>query len=228
MPARGTFTSRSHFSRLSLSVVLSIGQLLRGNDREFFDLFARAGANVVRAAELLSEMLAGFPDSRGLARDILICEQHGDQLTHEVNRRLNQTFVTPIEREDIIRLSSALHDIVDLAEEVADCLGLYRIEAPMVQAQALANVLVDAARQLELAIPLIRAFDDISAHTIEVHRLENEGDRIVRGAIASLFEGGIDPMVVIRWKDIFEQLENAIDATERAALILEGIVIKNA
>jgi uncharacterized protein Yka (UPF0111/DUF47 family) len=111
---------------------------------------------------------------------------------------------------------------------VADYLGLYRIEAPMLQAQALAHVLLDAARQIELAIPLVREFKDISRHTVEVHRLENEGDRIVRGAIASLFERGIDPMVVIRWKDIFERLENAIDSTERAADILESIVIKNA
>jgi Protein of unknown function DUF47 len=111
------------------------------------------------------------------------------------------------------RLSSALDDIVDYIEEVADYLTLYRIEAPMVQAQALAHVLVDATRQIDWAIPLMRGFKSISKYTIEVHRLENEGDRIVRGAIASLFEGGIDPMVVIRWKDIFEMLENAIDAT---------------
>jgi uncharacterized protein Yka (UPF0111/DUF47 family) len=125
-------------------------------------------------------------------------------------------------------LSSALDDIVDFTEEVADRLSLYGVEAPMLQAQSLADVLVDATRQIELAIPLMREFKSIGKHTIEVHRLENEADRIVRGAIASLFEGGIDPMVVIRWKDLFERLEDAIDATERAAFILEGIVIKNA
>jgi predicted phosphate transport protein (TIGR00153 family) len=206
----------------------SIGQLLRGTDREIFDLFERAAANIVRAAELLDEMLAGFPETQGLARDILICEQNGDQITHELIRRLNQTFVTPIDRTDVLRLSSALDDIVDYIEEVADYLGLYRIEAPMVQAQALANVLLDSTRQIELAIPLVREYKDISQYTVEVNRLENEGDRITRAAIASLFEGGIDPMVVIRWKDIFERLENAIDSTERAANFLEGIVIKNA
>jgi predicted phosphate transport protein (TIGR00153 family) len=206
----------------------SFGDLLRGSDREYFDLFERAGANIVHAAELLDEMLAGFPESQGLAREILICEQDGDQITHEVIRRLNQTFVTPIDREDILELASSLDDIVDYTEEVADYLGLYRVEAPMSQAQRLARVLRDATRQIALAIPLIRGFKDISPHTVEVHRLENEGDRIVREAIASLFEVGIDPMVVIRWKDIFERLENAIDSTERAADILEGIVIKNA
>jgi hypothetical protein len=208
--------------------VAAIGSLLRGSDREFFDLFERAGANVVRAAELLDEMLSGFPESTGLARDILICEQDGDQITHELIRRLNQTFVTPIDREDILELASALDDIVDLTEEVADYLGLYQIEAPMDQALALAHVLADATREIALAIPLARDFNDISRHTVEVHRLENEGDRIVRGALAALFQGGIDPLVVIRWKDLFEKLEDAIDATEHAALVLEGIVIKNA
>jgi hypothetical protein len=206
----------------------SIANFLRGTDREFFDLFERAGANLERAAQLLDEMLAEYPERRGLARDILVCEQDGDQITHEIIRRLNQTFVTPIDREDILQLASALDDIVDYTEEVADYLGLYRIEAPMVQAQRLAGVLRSATGQIALSIPLVRGFKDISEQTVEVHRLENEADRIVREAIASLFEVGIDPMVVIRWKDIFERLENAIDSTERAAYILEGIVIKNA
>jgi uncharacterized protein len=207
--------------------MVSFSDLLRGTDREYFDLFERAGDNIVRAAELLDEMLASFPDTRDLARDILICEQNGDTITHELIRRLNQTFVTPIDREDIIELASSLDDIVDYIEEVADYLGLYRIEAPMLQSQALAAVLRDASREIAQALRLMRGYNDISRHIVEVHRLENEGDRIAREAIASLFESGIDPMVVIRWKDIFERLENAIDATEHAADILEGIVIKN-
>jgi uncharacterized protein len=206
----------------------SIANLLRGSDREFFDLFERAGANMERAAELLDEMLRRFPDSLPLARDILICEQDGDQIVHEVIRRMNQAFVTPIDRADILDLLSALDDIVDYTEEVADYLGLYRIEAPMEQAQRLAGVLRAAAHQVALALPLMRSYADISAHTAEVHRLEDAGHRIVREAIAALFESGIDPMVVIRWKDIFERLENAIHSTETAADILEGIVIKNA
>jgi uncharacterized protein len=209
-------------------LLTALSGLLRARDREFFDLFERAAANVVRAAELLEEMLVGFPESRGLARDILICEQDGDHITHEVIRRINETFVTPIDRDDILRLTSALDDIVDYIEEVADYLGLYHAEAAMMQAQGLAHVLVDATRELAAVIPLVRQFKDVGPHIVEVHRLENEGDRIVRSAIASLFEDGIDPMVVIRWKDIFERLEDAIDATERTAYVLEGIVIKNA
>jgi uncharacterized protein Yka (UPF0111/DUF47 family) len=126
--------------------VAALSKVLRGGDGEFFDLFERAGANAVRAAELLEEMLSGFPESVGLAREILICEQDGDHLTHELIRRLNQTFVTPIDREDILELASALDDIVDFTEEVADYLGLYRIEAPMDQSQALAHILADATR----------------------------------------------------------------------------------
>jgi predicted phosphate transport protein (TIGR00153 family) len=208
--------------------VASIANLLRGTDREFFDLFERAGENIVRAAELLDEMLARYPETADLARDILACEHEGDRITHDLIQRLNQTFVTPIDREDVLQLASALDDIVDYTEEVADYLGLYKIEAPMAQAQRLAGVVRDATRQIAAAIPLMRELKDISEHMVEVHRLENEGDRITREAIASLFETGIDPMVVIRWKDIFERLENAIDSTERAAFILEGIVIKNA
>jgi predicted phosphate transport protein (TIGR00153 family) len=206
----------------------ALSRLLRGNDQELFDMFERAGENIARSAQLLDEMLAGYPDSRALAADIRACEQEGDRIVHDVIARLNQTFVTPIDREDILELTSALDDIVDYVEEVADYLGLYKIEAPMEQAQQLASILLAATRQIAEAIPLVRGFRDISAQTVEAHRLENEGDRVVRGAIAALFDGGTDPMFVIRWKDIFERLENAIDSTEKAAYILEGIVIKNA
>ena len=124
-------------------------QLLAPRDREFFDLFEEAGGNILRAADLLDRMLRAYPD-RGadLARDILICEQDGDRITHDIIRRLNETFVTPIDREDIYALASALDDIVDYTEEVADYLGLYKIEAPMEQSQRLAHVLLDCARQI--------------------------------------------------------------------------------
>jgi predicted phosphate transport protein (TIGR00153 family) len=201
---------------------------LAPKDREFFDLFEEAGGNILRAADLLDQMLRSYPDRGGeFARDILACEQDGDRITHDIIRRLNETFVTPIDREDIYSLASALDDIVDYTEEVADYLGLYKIEAPMEQSQAMADVLLKAARQLAEAIPRLRGFKDISHYTIEVNRLENDGDRIVREAMAALFDNGIDPMVVIRWKDIYERLEQAIDATESAANILEGITIKN-
>jgi uncharacterized protein len=204
-----------------------LSSVIAPRDREFFDLFEEAGGNILRAAGLLESMLVTFPERNELARDILICEQDGDRITHDIIQRLNQTFVTPIDREDIYELASALDDVVDYTEEVADYLGLYKIEAPMEQAQALATVLHASSRQIEQAMPRLRGFKDISHYTVEINRLENDGDRIAREAIASLFNGGIDPMVVIRWKDIFERLEEAIDATERVANILENIVIKN-
>jgi uncharacterized protein len=205
-----------------------LSQLFAPREREFFDLFEEAGANIVRAAELLERMLEQWPDHGELGRDVVVCEQEGDRITHDIIHRLNQTFVTPIDREDIYALASGLDDIVDFIEEVADFLSLYRIEAPMEQAQALSRVLHQSARQVAGAIPRLRTFRDIHHYTVEINRLENEGDRILREALASLFVQGIDPMLVIRWKDIFERLEDAIDATERTANILEGIVIKNA
>ena len=209
------------------SGAVRLSSILAPGDREFFDLFEEAGGNILRAAGLLESMLVTFPERNELARDILICEQDGDRITHDIIQRLNQTFVTPIDREDIYALASALDDVVDYTEEVADYLGLYKIEAPMSQAQDLAHVLHAAARQIAEAMPRLRGFKDISHYTVEINRLENDGDRIVREAIASLFDNGIDPMVVIRWKDIYERLESAIDATETVANILEGIVIKN-
>ncbi|MGN6187642.1 MAG: DUF47 domain-containing protein [Conexibacter sp.] len=204
-----------------------LSQVFVPRDREFFDLFEEAGANILRAADLLDRMLRNYPDTKELAREILLCEQEGDRITHDVVQRLNQTFVTPIDREDILELASTLDDIVDYTEEVADYLGLYKVEAPMEQAQRLAHILMQACRQISEAMPRMRDFKDISHFTVEIHRLENEGDRVTREAIASLFDNGIDPMVVIRWKDLFERLEEAIDATERVANTLQGIVIKN-
>ena len=202
-------------------------QVLSPRDRVYFELFEEAGQNVLQATDLLDRMLRNYPDSKDLARDILICEQEGDRITHDIIDRLNHTFVTPIDREDILALASALDDIVDYTEEVADYLGLYKIEAPMDQAIRLAHVLKESCAQIAEAVPRLRGFRDISHYTVEINRLENEGDRITREAVASLFDTGIDPMVVIRWKDLFERLEAAIDAAEHVANILEGIVIKN-
>jgi predicted phosphate transport protein (TIGR00153 family) len=196
-------------------------------DRTFFDLFIQAGHNTVHAARLLDRMMHSWPDEKDLAREILLAEQEGDKITHTIVQRLNSTFVTPIDREDIYGLATRIDDIVDYTEEAADFLGLYRIEAPMEQAQALTKVLVASCEQLEMGLEHLPEFKDLDKYWIEIHRLENDGDRISRDAVASLFSNGIDPMIVIRWKDMFAVLEEAIDSTETAAQILEGIVIKN-
>ena len=196
-------------------------------DQTFFDLFIEGGQNAVRAAKLLDEMMNKWPESEGLSREILLAEQEGDRITHDIVRRLNTTFVTPIDREDIYALATQMDDIVDFTEEAADFLGLYKIEAPMEQATALTKVLVASCEQLAMGLEKLPSFKDLDKYWIEIHRLENDGDRISRDAVASLFSNGIDPMVVIRWKDMFAVLEEAIDATETAAQIIEGIVIKN-
>jgi predicted phosphate transport protein (TIGR00153 family) len=196
-------------------------------DRTFFDLFIEAGNNTVHASGLLDTMMNQWPDAGSLSGEIVAAEQEGDRLTHDIIKRLNTTFVTPIDREDIYGLATQMDDIVDYTEEAADFLGLYQIEAPMEQATALTKVLVAACEQLAAGLEHLEDFEDLDKYWIEIHRLENEGDRISRDAVASLFSNGIDPMIVIRWKDIFAVLENAIDATETAAQILEGIVIKN-
>ncbi len=198
-----------------------------GRDTRYFDLFEEAAKNSVAAAELLSEYLDALPDKPELAKQISRIESDTDRVTHDIIQHLNATFVTPLEREDILQLASAGDDVVDLIDETADLIQLYKVEAPMEEAQGLCNLLVEATHQIQQAMPRLRTFDSIRHYTVEVNRLENEADRLSRSAIAGLFEGGIDPMVVIRWKDIFERLEDAIDACEMVANILEGIVIKN-
>ena len=196
-------------------------------DRTFFDLFIEAGQNTVKASRLLDQMMGTWPDSGDLSQQILDAEHEGDRITHAIVKRLNSTFVTPIDREDIYGLATQMDDIVDYTEEAADFLGLYKIEAPMSQAQDLTKILVASCEQLAMGLEQLPQFKDLDKYWIEIHRLENDGDRVSRDAVASLFSNGIDPMVVIRWKDMFAVLEEAIDATETAAQILEGIVIKN-
>ena len=187
-----------------------------------------AGQNTLRCSKLLRDMFRSWPEDGGLSRDILKAEQEGDRITHDIIRRLNTTFVTPLDREDIYGLATQMDDIVDYIEEAADFMGLYGIEAPMDQAVELTEVLVKACEQLYGALQNLRGFNGLEPYWIEIHRLENDGDRIYRDAVASLFAGRTDPMFVIRWRDVFLRLERAIDATETSASILEGIVIKNA
>ena len=197
-------------------------------DRVFFDLFSEAGQNTVRAARLLKDMLESWPDSSHLAQEILLAEQEGDRITHALIKRLNSTFVTPLDGEDIYGLATQLDDIVDHIEETADFMGLYQIEAPMDQAVAMADVLVKACERLATLLENLRGYKDLDKYWIEIHRLENDGDRLFREALASLFAGASDPMVVIRWRDIFLRLERAIDATEHAATVVETIATKYA
>jgi predicted phosphate transport protein (TIGR00153 family) len=199
---------------------------LRSKDSVFFDLLAEAGTNIANAAQMLESMFEVWPEDKGLARDILKAEQEGDRITQEIVRRLNSSSIKAMDGSDVYALATQLDDIVDDAEEAADFMVLYGIEAPMEQAHELAGILSASSEQIRLALANLQGFEDVEKHLIEVHRLENEGDRVWREALAALFSTGIDPMVVIRWKDVFGVLERAIDSTETAAHTIEAIVVK--
>lgn len=197
-------------------------------DTGLYDLFEQSGQNIERAGALLRELLADYPDRTELTEEIRACEQAGDRVTHDIIHRLNGGGASPpFPSSDAYELARALDDIVDYTEQTAVSLQLYAVEAPMAQAEELAEVLVGATEGVARALRSFRQGSELAPHLVEIHRLENEGDRVSRGAIASLFQGGIDPMVVIRWKDIFELLEQAIDACETVAHLLEGISLKN-
>jgi predicted phosphate transport protein (TIGR00153 family) len=197
-------------------------------DTDLLVLFGRAGSNLRRVGELLDRLMMGWPEAHALREDIMDCEHVGDRITHDLIHQLLTSSPKTFDRDDVLALAASLDDVIDLAEEVSDYLGLYQIEAPMDAAQQLASVLREACAYLADALS---GLDDVAALSpllAEIHRLEHEGDRIVRDAFASLFVGGVDPTVIIRWKDLFERLENSIDSCETAAHILEGIAVKQA
>jgi predicted phosphate transport protein (TIGR00153 family) len=195
---------------------------------EFFVLFGQAGANAVEAARLAEVLFRDFPDSSVTHADVKAIETEGDRLTREIIRLLNTQYVTPFDREDIYALAGAIDDVVDHIEHACDLLGIYRIEGPMEQSMEQCRVLVSAAERLSAALSKLRSLKGAEQDLIEVKRLEDEGDRIVRDAIAALFEDeDVSPRAIIRWKDIFEVLEDALDACERAANVVGNIVVKN-
>jgi len=200
----------------------------RRPDPVLLELFEQAGRNVQRTSLMLRDMLAGFPESAGLARDIYVYEQEGDRITHDILHRLAERGAkrSHMDAADVHALSVALDDIVDYAEEAADQLGRYGVEAPMTQAEEIAALLVAASEEVAASLRSLRNGMELAARLVEIHRLENEADQLVRAAVASLFAQGIDPMIVIRWKDIFESLEAAVDACETVANVLEGISLK--
>ena len=203
--------------------------LLRpGVDSGLMALVEESGRNVQRCGLLLRDLLVDYPEHAALARDLKVCEQEGDRITHDIIHRLagGGRVRAPFDAGDGYALATALDDIVDHSEQAAAQLGLYGVEAPMEQAVEFTAVLVGAGEQIAQALRCLRTGTELGPHLVEIHRLENEGDRLQRDAVASLFAGGIDPMVVIRWKDIFESLEAAVDACETVAHVLEGIGLR--
>jgi|SRR5215211_95067 len=229
----GSFALRARSAVSSLAgqgVGERIGRLLgRGPDyQELYRLLEDAGRNVARSTSLLRDLMRSWPDGATRRLELVDVEHDNDVVTHDIMHHLHARLAVPFERSDVLALASGLDDVVDYAEEAGDFLGLYRVEAPMDQAIELADTLAAAGGQVASALSEL---DDLAAakpHLNEIDRLENEGDRILREGLTALFEGGVDPMAVIRWKDIFERVEQAIDACDHVAHTLRGIAVKRA
>jgi uncharacterized protein len=195
--------------------------------REFFDLFTQASSNARDIARALVELLAEWPDNREKLRDIRELEHEGDRLTHAVINLLNRTFVTPFDRDDMYRLASVIDDVCDHIDEAADNIDAYEVRDVPDKARQQAEVIYRAASRLHEAVELLEGFKDSKRQLVALRELEDEGDHLSREAIADLFRSGADPLTIIRWKDIHEQLEEAVDACENAADVLEAILVKN-
>jgi predicted phosphate transport protein (TIGR00153 family) len=195
---------------------------------EFYDLFTRSGENALETARLVERRFREFGDNSVRQSDVKALEHRGDELTREIIDLLNTQYVTPFDREDIYELAKAIDDVVDYIENASDLLGLYRVEATMEQAVDQCRVLVQACEHLAVALRELRRLPKTQSSLVEVKHLEDEGDQIVRDAMRALFEDdGIDPRTIIQWKDIFDALEDAIDACETAADLVGNIVVKN-
>ncbi|HEX9850729.1 DUF47 domain-containing protein [Candidatus Deferrimicrobium sp.] len=200
-------------------------------DQEFFVLFQKASLNIIDGAERLKELLERFDDLRERVRSIEEVEHKGDVLTHEIIRKLNTSFVTPIDREDILALASSLDDVIDLIEAAATRLLLYKVTETTPHARELGFLILKCVQELHKGIvhlPAPKGRDNVYEHCVEVNSLENEADRVCRDAIAWLFENEKDPVYILKWKEIYETLETATDRCEDAANVLEAVALKNA
>src|SRR2546423_91226 len=196
--------------------------------REFFELYTRAARNAVAISQLLVELLDTFPaDGEKKIRDIKDLEHEGDRLTHELVDLLNRTFVTPFDRDDMYRLAGALDDVCDHVDEAAGNILGYGVTEIREKARKQAALIERAATKLREAVAKVEGFKDSQRELVELRELEDEGDRLNREGIAELFASGEDAIAIIRWKDIHEQLEEAMDACENAADVLEAIFVKN-
>jgi len=208
-----------------------VGLRLIPRDEKFFEMFRAQAANVVEGARLLKDLLEDYTDVEQKRMKIEKTESVGDEIAHKIMEKLNTTFITPMDREDIHALTSALDDILDYINGTAQRLQLYHVSSVTPEAITLANVILRAAEETEALTDSMENYKDIKnlkSRWIEVNRLENEGDKVSRDAIAGLFENETDPIEVIKWKELYEHLETAIDKCEDAANIVEAVVLKNA
>lgn len=195
-------------------------------EESFFDLFEQMAQKVNEGADDLLALLENYTDLDKRVGRILDIEHEGDEITHEVIQRLNTTFVTPFDREDIHRLASNLDDVLDHIEAAAEYLQLHRIDEPLPQMISLAQTLLEAAQKTAQAMPRFRKMSGLDEYWVEINRLENEGDRFYRRTIAEVFSGDYRAMDVLKFKDIIEEIENSIDRLEDVANTIESIVLK--
>ena len=198
-------------------------------EESFFDLFEKASDNLFEAAKLLAETMADFDKLQDNALRMERIEHGGDQIVHEISARLNQTFITPLDREDIHHLASALDDVLDLIEQTTERFVLFKVKQVTPFAKELAQVVQRQVEQIHMIMPELRdpRNKDIITHCIEINRLENAGDRVLRNALEELFANHTDAIEVIKWRELYEILEGATDKCEDVAVIIEGILVKN-
>jgi predicted phosphate transport protein (TIGR00153 family) len=198
-------------------------------EEQYFLLFRQMTSHIYDAASKLAEMLAGSPnDFQTHLESIKAIEHQCDELTHSISKKLNSSFITPFDREDIYMLSGALDDIVDLIDDSARAVVMYNVRETTDYARQFGDVIQRMAVQLHEVVSTLERPAGISPRLVEIHRLENEGDDLYHEAIGDLFQGTPDPIRVIRWKDIYDKLEAAVDRCEQAANIIESVIIKHA
>ena len=196
---------------------------------EFFVLFGKAGENALEVAQLVERRFREHPNSGVTQEQVKAAETAGDDVTRELIVLLNTQYLTPFDREDIYQLATEIDDVVDFLEEASDLLGLYGVEMPTRHAVEQCAIIVQAVQQLSAACGNLKGMRGVQQALVEVKSLEDQGDRVLRDALASLFrDDRIDPLIVIRWKDIYEALEHALDACETAANVIANILVKNA
>ena len=197
-------------------------------EEQYFTLFAQMTSHINDAARTLVEMMAHSDgDYQDYVQRIKVIEHTCDDLTHTVSTRLNQSFITPFDREDIYMMSKALDDIVDLIDGAARAVVMYDIHETTEPAKQLAGVIQRMALQLHEVVSILQKPKGVTERLVELHRLENEGDEIYQKAVGGLFHDTRDPLTVIKWKDVYEKLEAAIDRCENVANIIEGVIIKH-
>jgi predicted phosphate transport protein (TIGR00153 family) len=197
-------------------------------EEKFFDFFIQDAQNVLAGARLLDELFRSYDQRERIASQLRDLEHKGDTISHDIGQKLETTFITPFDREDIQELISRLDDVIDFIEEVADTCILYKIDEPTPPVIAQAEIVVKQTEEIVRALEKLRGFKGLAPHWIEIHRLENEGDRVARQAIADLFTNGTDPIEIIKWKDMYGLLEDTIDSCEDVANVIERIVVKHA